>query len=222
MDQFPGGPEPVAHTTETVAPAPRSRWRNAAAMATGTVALAGVVAAGVVATGGTSGASQGAVTQDTTTTTVAERPGADEREAKRTEHLDEVLQPLVDDGTITDAQRDAVVGRLREAAPEGRGGPGGFGRRGHGFGGLEAAATALGMTTDELRTELRDGKSIADVAGEKNVPVDTVIDALVAEAKEKLAERELPEGRTPPTDAELRERITEMVNGELRFGRGPR
>jgi hypothetical protein len=56
------------------------------------------------------------------------------------------------------------------------------------------------------------------------VAVDTVIDALVAEAKAELAEHGLPEGRTAPTDAEIRDAVTKMVNGELRFGhrgRGP-
>jgi hypothetical protein len=228
MDQYPLGPPHFEHQTETVeSPGTPGRWRRAAVVATGSFALAGAVAVGVVATGGSSGASPGAVTQEsTTTTTVQDRPSADEREARRAEKLDEVLQPLVDDGTITDSQRDAVVKRLQEAAPDGRG-PGGFGGFGHGwhlrglFGaGLDTAAKALGITTDELTTELRAGKTIADVAGEKNVPVDTVIDALVAEAKAKIAEHDLPEGRTAPTDAEIRDAVTKLVNGELRFGRG--
>jgi hypothetical protein len=227
MDQFPLGPPQFEHQTETVESAAPGRWRRAAAVATGTVALASVVAVGVVATGGSSGASPGAVAQaSTTTTTVKDKPTDEERQAKRTEKLDETLQPLVDDGTITDAQRDAVVKQLEEAMPEGRGGPGGFGHGGFGharglFGaGLDTAAKALGITTDELRTELRAGTSIATIAGEKNVPVDTVIDALVAEAKAELAEHELPAGRTAPTDAEIRDAITKMVNGEFEFGRG--
>src|SRR3954447_26598046 len=60
----------------------------------------------------------------------------------------------------------------------------GHGRHlGHGGGvDLETAATALGITPDELRTELEAGKTIAQVAGEKGVDVQTVIDALVADA----------------------------------------
>ena len=52
--------------------------------------------------------------------------------------------------------------------------------------GIDAAAKALGMTPEALRTELRSGKSIADVAAEKNVPVQTVIDAIVAAEKARL------------------------------------
>jgi ferredoxin len=71
---------------------------------------------------------------------------------------------------------------------------------------LEAAATALGITADELRTELEAGKTIAEVAEAQGVDIETVIDALVTDAT-----------------ADLRERITAMVNGDLSFGggRGP-
>ncbi len=55
-------------------------------------------------------------------------------------------------------------------------GPGGPGK---GFG-LDEAAAALGMTTDELRTALAGGQSIADVAKAKGVDLAKVTDALVA------------------------------------------
>ena len=66
---------------------------------------------------------------------------------------------------------------------------------------LDAAATALGMTADELRTELQAGKTIAEVATAQGVDLDTVIDALVAEATENI-----------------RERVTAFVNGEAPAG----
>jgi hypothetical protein len=52
--------------------------------------------------------------------------------------------------------------------------------------GIEAAAKALDMTPEALRTELRSGKSIADVAKDKDVPVQTVVDAIVAAEKAQL------------------------------------
>ncbi|HEX4904095.1 MAG TPA: hypothetical protein VFU93_01495 [Acidimicrobiales bacterium] len=73
------------------------------------------------------------------------------------------------------------------------------GRRGPG---LEAAATALGMTAEELRAQLEAGQTIAEVAAAEGVDVDTVIDAMVAEATE-----------------DIRERITAVVNGEAPLGR---
>ena len=63
--------------------------------------------------------------------------------------------------------------RLRGGGPgfgHGHGGPGGPGRPGFGFGpgmSLSAAARFLGLSDDQLRTQLRDGKSLADLAKDK-------------------------------------------------------
>jgi hypothetical protein len=66
--------------------------------------------------------------------------------------------------------------------------PFGWGRGfGHGFGhgvggqvGLEAAAEALGMTADELSTQLWGGNSLADLADEAGVDLQAVQDAVNA------------------------------------------
>ena len=133
--------------------------------------------------------------------------------------LDEALQPLVADGTISQAQADAVTAALQAARPEGRpGGPG----RGHGIGrgrdgrGLEAAATALGMTADELRTALQDGQTIAEIAAAKGVDVQTIIDAMAAELKTHLDE-EVAAGEHTQEEADAKladaiERITERLD----------
>lgn len=115
----------------------------------------------------------------------------------------------------------------REGLPDrgGRGGPGGpggpHGERGEG---LEAAAGAIGITTDELRTALLDGQTIAEVAEANDVDVQTVIDALVAEANEHLDEAvengRLTEAQASERAADLEERITAHVNGERPAG-GP-
>jgi len=51
---------------------------------------------------------------------------------------------------------------------------------------LSAAAAALGMDEEAVRTELKAGKSLADLAKEKGVAVDTVIAALAKDAEEKI------------------------------------
>jgi hypothetical protein len=77
---------------------------------------------------------------------------------------------------------------------------------------LETAAEALGMSADELKTELEAGKSIAQVAEEKGVDVQTVVDALVAEGMARLEQLE----------AELPDRVAELVEREgLPERRGP-
>ncbi len=69
------------------------------------------------------------------------------------------------------------------------GGWGGFGWRGGGYGfgrgvrgqaELEAAAEALGMTTDELSTQLWGGRTLADLADKAGVDLQTVRDAVDA------------------------------------------
>jgi len=73
---------------------------------------------------------------------------------------------------------------------------------------LGVAAKAIGITEDQLRTELQSGKSIAEVAKAHDVDPQKVIDALVADAKARLQQAE----------ADLPSRITAMVNGQMPFG----
>ncbi len=64
----------------------------------------------------------------------------------------------------------------------------GMGRDGF-FGGqvmLDAAAKALNMTSADLTTELQSGKSLADVAKEKNVDVNSVKQAMIDAAKAQV------------------------------------
>ena len=53
-------------------------------------------------------------------------------------------------------------------------------------GGLRITAEALGMTPAELRAELRDDRTVAEVAEERDVPLADVVDALVAAATERI------------------------------------
>lgn len=66
--------------------------------------------------------------------------------------------------------------------------------RGHGFGlrsqaALEAAAKALGMTVEELKTQLWGGKTLADLAEEKGVDLADVKAAVEAAMKEEMKAR---------------------------------
>ena len=109
------------------------------------------------------------------------------------------LQTLVDGGTLTSSQLDAVAAALEAARPMG----GGHEGRGHGGDRgekrqemLTAAADAIGITADELKTAIEGGQTIAQVAEANGKSVQSVIDALVAQAS-----------------ADLTQRITDMVNG---------
>ena len=71
------------------------------------------------------------------------------------------------------------VGDQADRPPkDGRGGPG-----------LEAAAKAVGMSVDDLKSELNQDTSLADVAKAHDVEAKTVIDAMVTDAKTHIAEQ---------------------------------
>ena len=109
----------------------------------------------------------------------------------------------------------------REGLPDrGPGGP----ARGHFGAGLDAAAEAIGIESEELRTALRDGSTIAEVAEANDVDVQTVIDALVGATEAHLDEAvdsgRLTEEQAATLRAALPERIEAMVNGEGPLGAG--
>ncbi len=127
--------------------------------------------------------------------------------ANGTERLEEAIEGLPERMTEL-VEREGLPDR-------GRGGPGGFRGRGP-IGG--AGADALGITEDELRAAMEDGSSIADVAEVNGVELQTVIDALVADATahldDEVAEGDLTEEEAAERKAALEEHITAMVNGE--------
>jgi len=110
-------------------------------------------AAGLIAVPAISGAQ----TADTTATAPANRPDPSVR-------LNETLKPLVDAGTITQAQADAVIAALKADMPE----RGERGRGGKGGAGLEVAAQSLGMSADELQTALKGGQTLAQVGPQES------------------------------------------------------
>ena len=195
--------------------------------------VAGLIAGGgaglVLTSGGFAGASSAGLPSAVVLDDTGDDIGAGVE--GRGTRLAEVLAPLVADGTLTQAQLDAVVETLVANAPGrrdhdgprgGHGGPGG-GRGGRGGPGVEAAAEALGLSMDELRTELRGGATLADIAAEQGVAVQTVIDAMVAELKahldERVAEGDLTQEEADAKLAKATTKITDLVNNG-RPGRG--
>jgi uncharacterized protein YidB (DUF937 family) len=134
---------------------------------------------------------------------------------------------------VTEDVREHVTDLVNGELPEPPDGPGfGFGHRG-GFAfhaGLDTAAEAIGITEDELRAGLEDGQTIAEVAEANGVDVQTVIDALVAEATaridEEVAEGDLDQETADEIKADLAEHLTDFVNHDgprfERHVRGPR
>ncbi len=149
----------------------------------------------------------------------------------RVESLTEALSGLVSDGSLTQAQADEVATTIAESRPEGfgRGGPGGGGHGGGGRVDTAAAAEALGLTEDELRSRTQDGQTLADVAEAEGVPETELVDALVAAARTRLAEA-VTDGRLTQAEADARaadleariaDSLDELCGPGGRGGRGP-
>ena len=162
---------------------------------TSTLLAAAVLGGGVVGTtalAGATGASDGEPTLaeevvDTTSTDVSDDGG-----------IVNVQDAETDEAPAVDGERD-----------------GDCERRGHRGGrSLGTVAEVLGLEADELRAQLADGATIADIAGDD---VDAVIDALVAEKTERIAQA-VEDGRLTQEEADekladVEDRVTDKVNG---------
>lgn len=178
------------------------RTRIVTAIAAGSIGLAGFALAAPTALG------------------AAGAPDAATAVQSRVDRVKQALSGLVGDGTITQAQADKVASTLGSAdlggGPGGRGGRGGMD--------LSVAATALGMTEEEVHTALHGGKTLAALAREKDVPVATLVTKLVDAAKARIA-ADVTAGRLTQAQADekladLQDRITERVNSTRPAG-GP-
>jgi hypothetical protein len=95
------------------------------------------------------------------------------------------------------------------------------GREGHGprgeRPGLATIMTVLDLTEDELKAARESGTTLAELAEQQGVEVSTLIDALVAEAEEHVAEHvadgDLTQEEADERLAEIEQRITDRVNG---------
>lgn len=147
------------------------------------------------------------------------------RKDRRAAWMKAGLQALVDNGTITQAQADAIIKSFTKMAEQFRshhagrpeGGPWGdrgkgfradFGKGfggefGHSFKALQDAYTALNMSPAELGRELLDGKTLAEIARARGVDPQVLIDAALAPVTEQL-DRAVANGRMSRAEADQR------------------
>jgi predicted XRE-type DNA-binding protein len=218
-----------------------SRARRIAAVAAGTVVLAGGAGVAMAANGGNPPASS-------FFDSVAKHLGVSPQklqDATKAAAIDQVNQALAA-GRITKDQADAMKKRIESgdfpplgfgrAFGPGPGGPGpGFGL-GLGAGpgmvkpfiedGLSAAAKYLGLSQSTLRTQLSNGKSLADVAKDQKKDVSGLQDAIVASVQSDLdkavTDKKLTQDQANTAMSALKSHIDDLVNGKLNFRIGPR
>jgi hypothetical protein len=140
--------------------------------------------------------------------------------------LENRVDAAVAAGRLTKAQGDELKKRIEAGDVPFFGGPG-LGMHHHMFGmlgrGFDAAASYLGLTEDKLRTQLENGKTLAEVAKAQNRSVDGLVDAIVGDAKKHL-DAAVNAGRITKSQedsilSDIKARTTDFVNGKApRFG----
>ncbi len=132
----------------------------------------------------------------------------------------DVLDELVAEGVITQAQADTITERMQAARAEFRT------NRGHrGYPGAEVVTELLGLTQAEIREAFQAGTTLAELAEAQGIATDDLVDALVAEAEAKVAEKleagDITQERADSILDGLEEKIEDRVTAErpIREGR---
>jgi polyhydroxyalkanoate synthesis regulator phasin len=118
----------------------------------------------------------------------------DEYDAAVDKAEQQVVDQAVSEGWLTEEQAAELQSRL-DRASAGAGLGKAFGKMDKGLGGISGvslrsvAAEKLGIELADLLTELQNGKTIAALAEEKGVDTQTIVDAYLAQVKEKLDEK---------------------------------
>ncbi|MDI4649535.1 SHOCT domain-containing protein [Cohnella hashimotonis] len=142
------------------------------------------------------------------------------------------LDSRLADGKITQTQYDEQKATLAARAADaltntfsgkggGKGGHGGHGGGRGGFGGIDLKdnadiASLLGLTTDELSTQLESGKSLSDLAADKGVAVDTVtakvVSLLTTALDQRLADGKITQTEYDAQKAKLADHAAQVVS----------
>lgn len=112
--------------------------------------------------------------------------------------LSDILSGLVSKGTISQEQAEAVQDALEDARAQAWADR--EERMADRQADLEALFATIGLTPDEVRTKLRDGQTLREIAGDK---ADELAAAFKAQVKEHLAE-EVADGRITQEQADER------------------
>lgn len=161
----------------------------------------------------------------------AEGVSTDDVKAALVAAANERIDAAVESGRLDEAEADEKRAELDERIDElmtadpsefqGRRGNGNGHGRGHGNRGFgsEVLQETLGLTSEEIRAGIQEGKTLSDLAEEQGVSVDDLAAAMVDAATERIdaavEEGKIDADTADEKKAELEERIDDVLNGEL-------
>ena len=140
----------------------------------------------------------------------------------------QTVDQMLADGKITKQQADAMKARIN--AGQGLGAIGGFGRHGEGFKAertlmkdlttaeLNAAASALHMSTADFQSALRSGKSLSSLETQQKVS-DSAVKAAMKSAAKGVLDKAVKAGTI--TQAQADSILAKVGSGLDRFGHKP-
>jgi polyhydroxyalkanoate synthesis regulator phasin len=186
----------------------------------GALAVAGG-GAGIAATQDSGNDSQAII--DDAATQLGVSPGALSSALKTA--LKHRVDAAVAAGRLTKEQGDALKARIDAGSVPFLYGGFHHGPLGH-FLELDAAASYLGLTETQLRDQLGGGKTLAQIAKDRNKSVGGLVDAMTAEAKtqvdDAVAAGRLTRAQADQVLKDLKQRITDRVEGKAPSLRGLR
>ena len=89
---------------------------------------------------------------------------------------------------------------------------------------MQSAADALGLSVDDLMTQLRDGKSLADVAQAQGISTDTLKTNLLAKVKAQLdtqvSNQKLTQSQADNMYSKIESNIDTLISNKGFIGKG--
>lgn len=173
--------------------------------------VGGVFSTALVGGAALAGVQQLQPTTDDQTTSPA-GTAAEQDRAKPGDHLKAILDKLVSGGTITQAQEDAILKAVADDAAANR--PKGgfhFNSLGDIF---KAARDYIGISQQDLMTQLRAGNSLADIAVKNGKTRQGLIDAITNAANAKIDKAQQDGKLTADQATQLKAKVTASV-GQL-------
>ncbi|WP_243013835.1 hypothetical protein [Brevibacillus borstelensis] len=138
-------------------------------------------------------------------------------------HQEEQLAEAVKAGKLTQEQADKMsenaserIQKMVESTHQDKG----FGPRGFGFIKSEELLKLLNLTAEELETELKAGKSLAEVAEAQGVDTDEVVALLAKQRADQLSEAVKAGKITQEQADKLQSNLTESIQKQLEHKRG--
>ena len=189
--------------------------RKVAAAGAAALIAAGIIGGGVYAEQQHSSASAvvaaASITSASTSTATTTAAG----KAAKASPLKGVLDNLVANNTITSAQESAIISAFQQYRQEHQGAARAqlaAYRRAM----LAAVAQSLNLQPKQLRQDLKQGQSIAQIAQSQNVPLQTVSDAAYAAAQKQASQAVsagiLTQDRADRILSQLKQRLPQLLN----------